>query len=671
MSRNKLSKEYAEEWLAKHSNELSLPSQSKKSVLIQGNWIVPQCCTDNLGVFKDICDQDSFNRIVGDPNNWNNILSNDELFEKWILPHAVVLFGKPWFDRVKWRQSIHRGIPFPLFSESERTQALDNNYKLEDMSCGKAKIAKIIGKMHTILHTYLRGKWYEEGIVKIPGRYIVDSIKNEFIRDIGKDLGFKSVCVPICPFCLSGVNGFKKKTLLERYSNEKYSCPTCIELSDNLRLQLKNLYESSNGDESEVREVEELCSRVEQFKRFVRITCVCPSQNCPGKFVPITCVDYRRFSRGRYNIRGALKDFNVGRNIQCFKDPPKKLLDFPLVCPYCNEKFTPRTALERKSGFKGKSGYLTGVPSMKIWDKRELLSGNLLNDCIVDKSFSDINILYKQRVGILISEIIIQMSMVDRKRVNGLITWYFYLAVILWMRKYLGDANRYFFSWSTSLRDLTCREKEKYPDQDKRKVTNVIRGRENSIHRVLFYIWMDLLESHIKEFRRIDDKIRRLRDFGWFAREPKFSGGPRSVFISSVNKKNCITNRTPIKDLNSRIRPRLARIYGIYKIIDGDVKKDYNYVEDIKICEWNTIRLKQSSELKLGDEVSIDSLVMSGHSTHAPIKRILRLRSVVLKNIISRILAEEETGSVSANFWKHWKQNVVVSKKKTGIDIEI
>jgi len=599
---------------AEHSNQISpleLISENSKQKLFNGSWPEPQE-VENLGVFSNIKDSISFNNIVGNPENWNEILNRNDLFEQWILPHAVIFFGKTWFDRVKYSNSISRGAPFPLFYDVEK-----NN--IESTSYGKSRIAKIVEKTYIVLYKYFKRDWCDGEIKQLSG-YIVNSLKNEFIREVGLDMGYKSKNILACPYCLSLKPSVKVRLL--KYSNNIYSCPRCKIATENLEKEaLKDI------------KIYKLYKKRKIFESFIGITCICPSNNCLGKFIPISCFE-----------KHCSINLFVPKSIQSFKKPPNSMLDLYLTCPYCETKFTPRMAIKKQSGFKEKSGLFTGLPSVRIWTIKEDLilddnifrSNDTLKNQIVDKPYFD-DIYIKQKLNLLIDEIIIQLSK-TQKNTSGLVYWYFLISVINWIIKYNQDANNYFFNYKT----------------DKNT-----RGEEVSVHQTIFYEWMRLLENNIKEFTKLDPKIKFLKDFGWFCRKPKFTDGPKTEFYSIVDEKYTILNNTSIKQKNSKNKPRLVRVYSIKK-------NGVEFINDVDYIEWNAIKLKQTN-LKVGDEVFVEAIVMSGHHTHSPIQRILRLRSSL--NIIDKILEEEETGNSDQAFWKFWKQKVKKARKETGITV--
>ena len=221
-------------------------------------------------------------------------------------------------------------------------------------------------------------------------------------------------------------------------------------------------------------------------------------------------------------------------------------------------------------------------------------------------------------------------------------TWYFYKAAIEWMNKYYEDAYKYFFNWEAGEREMTKLEQVRYPGQTRKKMTEVVRGQEVAIHQSFFHIWLNVVEENIGDFCRINPEIREIKDLKWFCHLPKFPG-PVSTFVSEVDSKKSIVNNT---DFVAPIKPRLIRVYSIRK--EGE---DKNYVDDVAICNWQSIKLRKDSELVVGDKVIIEALMMPGHPTHAPIQRILRLRSLILNSFVIRIKKEEKSGDIDSAFW--------------------
>jgi hypothetical protein len=660
--------EEARKWLTEHAQELGpeeILFEEEKMENALSCWPIPRAVS-NLGIYAHIDTSNNFNRIVGDHNNWDEILSRNDLYNYWILPHAVLLFGKTWFDRVKWRSYIRRGTPFSLFSDSDKSICKQAGLDLEDTSAGKARIKQISDKIESTLQVYMKSTWHESGISKPPGGYIVEALKNNFVKEIGADLGYKLRPTPACPQCLSSNNVYK--TVLTRNLSNQYSCPRCIDLAANLELRIQSLKDKKRF--SELKEVNKQHIGVTAFKLFSGTTCVCPSNACVGKFVPITCINKGVASSKPKELRimlNAISKVKEIKGINVFKEAEGVLRKLPLVCPFCDTKFTPAVAQRFESGFKGKSGYFTGLPSIYIWKKPEetILDQSVENTLsLKDKlaatvSFADDSIFVKQRVNILIDEMLIKAQSLKRNSFSSTMTWYFYMASIRWMSKYWADAFRYFFGGSTDHRDMTAKEMLRYPGCTKKKVTNILRGQEVAVHHSFLRIWMDVLESNIDALSRLDSSISGLKDLKWFCRSPKFSGGPESTFRSQVDFKRRVPNKSRIQPTDSkRPAPRLARIIHIYKVEDNVVCRDRDYVDDVRACEWHAIQLNPKSDLNQGDKVCVTTLMMPGHPTHAPIQRILRLRSKVLSPIVSQVLEEEKLGTRDTDFWNRRKETV-------------
>jgi hypothetical protein len=668
--------EQAKEWLSQHANELDseeLLSEEEKMEMAEtdGTWPIPKE-VKNMGVFSDICTQSGFNNIIGNSANWSEILSRENLLNQWIIPHAVILFGKHWFDRVKWKKTIHRGIPFPLFTDEDKKSGI----KLEYTSTGKAIIAKIISKVSYALNIYLQGKWYEKTkTIKQPGGYIIDSVKNDLVRDVGSILGFKLKVVLACPYCMSTRSKHDKKTPLIEHGSRGYSCNKCKELCINLNFQLQN-----EKDEAKIKKIVDKLKKIKIFEKFVGITCVCPSDNCNGHFVPLSSIDLNASAWNSVNLsdfksrisvmRSSSRKSFVPKNTYSFVNPPSELKNMPLICPYCGTKFSPASALKMKSGFKNQSGKLTGLPAISIWKNKSemILDKNVFNNSdttnvsfknnIPDRVVSlDSHIIAKQKIHFLTGEIGIHMAKINKNSISGLTSWYFFKAAINWIENFWRDAAEYFFGWKVCERVMTDKEMKLYPGQTKKKVTSVVRGDEIAIHQSFFHTWMKTLNDNINDFAKFG--IRELGDFKWFCHTPKFSSGPKSVFLSKVDEKKRILNNTNIINVKTqRFSPRIGVVLSIYKIEDNITNFNYNHIKEMKFSEWQLIRMLPESSLEPGDNVRVEALMMSGHPTHAPFLRLMRLRVNVLGPIINKILEEEKSGERDIPFWEKWIENV-------------
>jgi len=635
----------AKKWLEEHADKLppeELPFEEEKTYIKEdGTWPVPKAVPD-MQNFQHINTPNEFNKIVGDPRSWQTILNRQDLFEQWILPHAVLLFSKLWFDKVKWRHTISAGVPFPLFSLEDKQEAAKRGISLEDTQMGRAIITSIVSKTSYALHKYLFNK-IESGKVRKnenPGGYIIGAIKNELIEQVGLDVGYRLKSVTLCPLCLSGIKGTVLKTPLIECGSNIYTCPKCKH--DALQLEISN-------------DNQELLNKLKYMETFYGASCICTNNKCSGKFIPVDLLGIPR------NV------INPTIGTQVFRKLPKDFWDIRVTCPFCNIEFIIEKALLEKSGFKDKSGHITGLPKMLIWDNSDITldTKNSQSIVIAEKTPSnvadvDLQIVAQQRLEILMGEILLRMNKVKRDNVTGLTSWFFYKSVLEWMIQYWDEATRYFFGWETKTRYTTLKEMERTGETTKR-VTKVAKGQEVSIHRCIFSKWVNMLENNIYKFKSISS-ISKLEDLYWFCRKPKFSGGPKSVFRVKV-KNNKIINNSDIVLVNKKgLPPRLAKIYSIYKINRGKIDRSYNFVNDIKICEWQAIRMN-NGVLKDKEQVRVEALMLPGHHSHAPIQRITRLRSSTLNDIICRILEEENTGERDLRFWEDWENRVEIARK--------
>jgi len=620
--------EEARKWLAEHSDVLQpeeIIFEQEKLKLFKSGWPVLSVPPNNL--FREISSsREKFNKIVGDPNNWDIIREDDYLFKNWVLPNAILLFGKYWYDRVKLKSQIRRGAPFSLFTTEEKTLATKRGVSLSLTNSGRAKIEKIKVKVLHALKVYLEAKWYKnDKYIKKPGPYIISSLQNEFTREIGKDLGYKLKNVKACPNCLAR----NKKVILEDKGDSIYSCPVCSDKAKN-----DDLDGSSN---------------FHMFVRFNGTTCVCPNKSCPGKYIPIK------------------SNYKAIKSVRKFKTPNKDIINANINCPYCDITFIPKKVVNSESHSKN-SGLITGLPTVSIWIKEyeELTtsdnnssSGNTI---LVSKNSNiESNFLEKQKLGILVNELIIKLSTINKNKKSGLISWCFYEAVIKWILTYSEDAYKYFFEFSKSKRDMTNKEKILYPGQNKKNITLVSRGKYVSVHQAIFHFWMDILEENMSNFKIISN-VKHLKDFNWFCKGKKYPNGPIYNFTSKV-KNGKISNTLNI-GVEERFQPRIAKVLCLF--LKNSL--DENLIDEIFRVEWQTIILENSLKLKDGDEVLVTALMMPGHTTHAPIQRIIRLRKYVLLPVINQILIEEETGNINKSFWQ--KRTKKLDKAKSIVSKE-
>jgi hypothetical protein len=546
---------------------------------------------------------------------------------------------------------MRRGVPFPLFSDADRHAAVQAGHSIESTPAGRAIVARIIEKTSVALICYLSRTGGRHS-AEHPGRYVTRAIRSDLSKQVGADNGYRLKAVSACPNCLaSGLH----KTLLVEYGPHMFSCPHCRDNAVTAGFATTN-----NPLDTEATERHRLFSK---FECFSGITCVCPNALCKGKFIPI------EFGEGMTEeiVSSILAKFRPVRGIVSFKEPPEELDTLSFKCPFCSQVFTPLAARRAGTGFKDKGGLLTGVPSVLVWEKttHDVDDSEEATNRTPDMAIGMENsIAVRQKAALLVEDLLLHQSGFGQSSVSSLLSWYFCSAVLKWIRTHPEDAVRYFFCWSTHNRDLTAREMQKYPGRRTKVFTNVARGEEVSVHQAIFQAWMDELENGMDRFRRLDSGIRSLADLKWFCRQPKYSGGPKSTFRSEVDQRFKIPNRTTVVSLDGGHKPRLARILSIYRLDSGVPDRTYNHVRDIEMCEWHAVRMKRSSVLKPGDKVRVEALVMPGHHTHAPIQRIIRLRTTVLHNTICRILEEEQSGIKDSSYWNERSRSVAAVRSR-------
>jgi hypothetical protein len=635
--------------------------------LRNGHWPVPRKVIgfemfDGIGVLSE------FEKIISDPKNWKTIVENKDLFNNWVAPHAILLFGKKWFDSVKFKSSLTIGVSFSLFSKEEKQEAMKKGISIEKSVSGRAIITRIVVKTAHSLKKYLGGDGL--GAIRSPKNYIIRALENDVVQKIGKDLGYKQKAVCVCPKCFSEKDNRYKRSILLNHGSSIYECSRCTTMANNLLLQLnKNKLNNTYSKEEENKYL-----LFKKFSNIVGISCVCPNNNCHGKFIPINFANID----GK-ELEAILIGYKFLFGTQTYKFPHAKLMDVDIKCPFCKIEFTPRKAIDGKSGYKNNGGFFTGIPTTFIWEKVEKMeldipihelekargnSGRMAKDYLVNSYKNvDEDIIIRQKLNLIIGELTLKLFDLQKKNIRELTSWYFYSAVIKWIKKYPRDSYNYFFEWRSDKRELTLSEKQK-GDLGTKNYTKVILGQEVAIHKSLFQVWIDLLEENINDFNTINPKIVSVSDLKWFCREPKFSGGPMSTFTDVVCDRK-ITNKSPIVGPNGT---RIAKVYSVYKIVDGQADKSINYVNSIIYSDWQTIEF--GKDFCDGDVVEIEALMMSGHTTHTPIQRILRLRSLILHDFVVKILEEVETGNTDVSFWKNWKINVDSARKKLNLDKE-
>lgn len=677
--------EEAARWLEKHAHELEpeeLPSEEEKMAAAQsffsGRWPLPRP-VPRMGVFAGIEDEASFNRIVGDPGTWGRILRRKDLHHNWIRPQAVLIFGKAWFDRVKMKSSIQRLIPFPLFSEHQRQASRLTGIALEDTDAGRSKIIRIIARVEHALEMYLKGGGRSaSGHIKRPGGYIIDSVRNEFIREIGADLGYRMTPAAICPRCASVFRGRRKRKVLLREScGRGYACDQCADAVRNLELHISKL--ENEGDAGGIAAAREELRRAAPFRDLSGVTCVCPSSRCPGKFVPIRAVVEPGWWRTPEGIAAGrtLASLRPIKGTQRFREPPAALLGVPLMCPFCDISFTPAEALERKAGFKRRSGWLTGLPVMSVWRQREekvldrLLGRGFgvgavaatMKDRLADvPSNPGARIAARQRVDVLAGELLIEIARMNDGTVAGMLSRCFYEGLLDWMRRYSRDASEYFFGWSSGERRLTDKERKAHPGRSVKKTTSVVRGQEAAIHQTVLHAWMRRIEHHMPKIRKMDgSRIQSIADLRWLCHPPKYRSGPRSTFTARVEPGLYVPNASRIAPRNPDLpKPRLAWIISVRKAVGRGWGPDIS--EFVNACEWQGLRISSHSDIIPGDRVRVEALMMPGHRCHAPIQRVIRMRTGFFAPIVDKIREEEQGVRRDPCFWRKWRRSVEAAK---------
>lgn len=627
----------AQEWLAKHAvllgpEELLFEEEKCEKVLCtkDGQWPVPYM-VPHMGVFAEIKDTESFNRIVGNPQNWSIILGRTDLYHAWIVPQAIIIFGQAWFNNKQWGNSMRRGPPPSLFDSDDRRVARAAGLSMANTPVGRSVILRIVSKIEHALDMYLSGGGRAKtGVIKKPGGYIVCSIANEFIQDAGADMGFRMVRVRACPNCLATRRGRARRSEVKHIRDNIYACERCIDNARNLALTITRNQEDQTPVLS--RFVTEH-QRAARFSEFSGMVCICPNSACQGHFVPIDSIEDPNWWLTSEGIKAseAILQIRPLRGIQQFREPPESLKMLPLCCPFCNEHFTPATALTAQSGFHGKSGKFTGLPSILIWVRssdnmrvtaREIdltkLKGGLVDDSNIDPSK---HIVAKQRTNLLIGELAIQAQKLGNKSAPSIISRCFYEAVAEWMFNYPEDASSYFFNWVVSERLLTEIERNRVTSCDTKKTTIVVKGQETAIHQTILYTWLGKISKHMREIRRVkESKIRSLEDLKWFCRPPVYNGGPKVSFVTTVDSGLKIPNMSKLAVIKGVVdKPRIAWILSVRKI-DSNELLGTELIQHVRICEWQGIIMSEESGLKLGDSVKVVALMMPGHHCMRPFK---------------------------------------------------
>jgi hypothetical protein len=670
----------AQEWLARHAvllgpEELPFEEERLEEALRarDGEWPVP-CRVEHMGVFAEIEDAASFNRIVGDPRSWPIVLGRPDLYHAWIVPQAINIFGRTWFNQKQGGNWMRPGPQLPLFDDEARQSAHKAGKTMAETPAGRAAIVRIMARTEHALDKYLSGGGLaKSGGVKKPGGYIVRSIANEFIQDATADMGYRMVRARACPNCLAMRSGKARRSRIRRTQGNFYACDQCSETARNIASVLEACVRK--GEPLPDRLVSEH-ERALRFSEFCGTVFVCPNDQCRGRFVPADSVADQGWwaTSDGIEARRIIADAKAPKGVLRFREPPKGLSGLPLYCPFCDMRFAPGSASVLHTGFRGKSGMMTGLPTMFVWAAKDVPlqkadPGPQAERVLVDESSIDpaVRIMVGQRIGVLVGELAIHARRIGRGTVPSIISFCFCEAVASWMLDHPEDASGYFFDWLSKDRRPTEVELAKSPGAKTRKTTKVARGREAAIHQSILGAWLDSILGHMRQIRKVEGSgMRSLEDLKWFCRPPAYSGGPRVEFSAKVGEDLCIRYMGGLRSTkDASERPRMAKILSIRLAGAG---KDM--VGQIKSTEWRTIRMSEASGLKPGDPVHVSALMMPDHHCHAPIKRISRLRTDLLASIIDRVRKEEASGNSDVAFWREWQKRAEEARKETGIGIQ-
>lgn len=655
----------ARQWLQEHAADLEpekLLSEDEKRAACRafadGRWPVP---ADAVAAppFDQIDDEESFNRVIGDPACWQTALS-DTLYRGWVLPQAILIFGKRWFDRYKWRPSIQRGLRFPLFSEQERAEGREGGTLLEDTPAGRMRIARIAARVDHALSMYLEGGGRTVDGAKQPGGYIVDSIKNEFMREIAEEHDYRLERIRACPYCLVRRRGRARKVALVEKGGHMYSCERCAAAAENLTNSL------DRAEDAEKRRLKQEIKRLSLFALMSGAACICPAEGCPGRFVPMNAVADEAWwdtTEGRSAAKMLASRRPLKGAARC-RRPPQEFLNVPLECPYCGQHFTPASAAHNSDS---DAGMMTGLPTVFVWraqnlgelDKPDAVKGvggrriksppSLKDSLAGEPSNVEHLIAARQHARILAGELALCAVDAGGPTASAIMSRCFYHGAADWVLRHPEDASAYFLDWSAD------------PDRKGRAVTRVIKGQDASIHQGLVRAWMARLEQALPELRHAKGRhMRSLADLPWLCHPPKCRNGPRAAFETTIGAGLRIPNKSGLGQGSAR--PRIAWIISLRD------EKGRDLIPLMRDYEWHAIFMRPDSGLRPGTIVKVEALMMPGHRCHAPIQRIVRLRTAALAPMIARIRREEESGEADRAFWTAWRQKARLAMRNLDID---
>jgi hypothetical protein len=311
---------------------------------------------------------------------------------------------------------------------------------------------------------------------------------------------------------------------------------------------------------------------------------------------------------------------------------------------------------------------VTGLPTIFVWrtqplgqlDKpntvrkiggRYMRSTPCLKDCLAaDVDDVEGRIAARQRARLLAGELALKAEEADGSTVSAIISRCFYQGAADWIVAHPVDASGYFLEWETER------------DEDGNASTRVIKGSRGSIHQSVLRAWLRRIEAALPELRKAKGgRFRSLADLKWLCQPPKYKGGPRSVFEAELEHGLRLPNASMV-GRKAKHRPRLAWIMSLKSESGADVMRH------MRDCEWHAVYMDPASGLRPGQKIKVEALMMPGHPWHAPIKRIVRLRTSALAPIAERIRREEETGETDAEFWTGWRKRAETAMARAGID---
>lgn len=329
--------------------------------------------------FKLISRKKHFIKIFGNIKNWEK--TDLKMYNEWILPNAIILFGKPFYNKRVKDQIIN--------------QQYDNNNLNK-----RAEITQISEQINKSLQ-----KCKNKDGFNIE-QYILKSLKNSFAN-----LNECRIKKTICPMCL--ITPPYIKTHLEK-NGDKYFCERCKNICKSWMLYY-------NNPKRKIKK-KDILNKISRYINFIELknaTCVCPNNECKGKFIPI--------------------NLNLNLTFGDFIDPPENIKNNKIVCPYCDISFIIGDVV-KKSGFKKMSGCLTGLPQTTIFEKIEVP--------ILEEKENNIPDLYKtfylDKLDLIRKQILMKKKLESNSKI-GNINNHLYDALNNWIIKNYDDAYDYFF----------------------------------------------------------------------------------------------------------------------------------------------------------------------------------------------------------------------------------